>query len=548
MIVEFLVALIGLGVAIDYSLLVVVRWREERAHGHDGRGRRRARDGDRRPRGRVQRHDRRDRPARDDRAAAAVPALDRLRRHADPADQRDRRGDAAAGRPRQGRRPARLAARPHRRQGEPLVDGVGAARRPPALDRGRRRPRSCSPRSCSRRPRCSPAPPNVNTLAKTGRAHAPAWSRSSAPGSAPARSSRSRCSRPAADRPRHVAAALARRAGRPRRGRRRPVRMARAGTAVVDAIPVADGSTSAGPRHDHERPHGRPRRRRRRPRRRDRRRERRLRLRDLRQLPADDRADRGADVPAAGAGVPLAAAAAQGGRPERDQRRRRVGRDHARLAGGPRLERAVGDRGDPLGHRLDPADGVRVPVRPVDGLRGVHPLPDARGVRPDRVDRRRGRARNRPHRAAGDERRADPVPRVRVDGLGSGDRREGVRHRAGRRDHARRDRDPGAARARRSCRCSGAGTGGCRRGRRGGCGSSRRSRLGGSRPIPLADPHEDGAIAAAGPRARSAGCRCRGRPRTGTGRYGQIPPCRRGSERSWSGTPRGPRTATGHSM
>ena len=36
MIVEFLVALIGLGVAIDYSLLVVVRWREERAHGHHG--------------------------------------------------------------------------------------------------------------------------------------------------------------------------------------------------------------------------------------------------------------------------------------------------------------------------------------------------------------------------------------------------------------------------------------------------------------------------------------------------------------------------------
>jgi RND superfamily putative drug exporter len=33
MIVEFLVALIGLGVAIDYALLIVVRWREERAHG-----------------------------------------------------------------------------------------------------------------------------------------------------------------------------------------------------------------------------------------------------------------------------------------------------------------------------------------------------------------------------------------------------------------------------------------------------------------------------------------------------------------------------------
>jgi putative drug exporter of the RND superfamily len=35
-IVQFLVALVGLGVAIDYSLLVVSRWREERAHGHTG--------------------------------------------------------------------------------------------------------------------------------------------------------------------------------------------------------------------------------------------------------------------------------------------------------------------------------------------------------------------------------------------------------------------------------------------------------------------------------------------------------------------------------
>ena len=32
-IVEFLIALVGLGVAIDYSLLVVSRWREERAAG-----------------------------------------------------------------------------------------------------------------------------------------------------------------------------------------------------------------------------------------------------------------------------------------------------------------------------------------------------------------------------------------------------------------------------------------------------------------------------------------------------------------------------------
>ncbi|MDH3227346.1 MAG: MMPL family transporter, partial [Thermoleophilia bacterium] len=34
-IVQFLVALIGLGVAIDYALLIVTRWREERANGHE---------------------------------------------------------------------------------------------------------------------------------------------------------------------------------------------------------------------------------------------------------------------------------------------------------------------------------------------------------------------------------------------------------------------------------------------------------------------------------------------------------------------------------
>jgi RND superfamily putative drug exporter len=35
-IVQFLIALIGLGVAIDYALIVASRWREERAHGHTG--------------------------------------------------------------------------------------------------------------------------------------------------------------------------------------------------------------------------------------------------------------------------------------------------------------------------------------------------------------------------------------------------------------------------------------------------------------------------------------------------------------------------------
>ncbi|HEX6116421.1 MAG TPA: MMPL family transporter [Solirubrobacterales bacterium] len=35
-IVQFLIALIGLGVAIDYALIIVTRWREERSHGHGG--------------------------------------------------------------------------------------------------------------------------------------------------------------------------------------------------------------------------------------------------------------------------------------------------------------------------------------------------------------------------------------------------------------------------------------------------------------------------------------------------------------------------------
>jgi putative drug exporter of the RND superfamily len=35
-VVQFLIALIGLGVAIDYSLLIVTRWREERSHGASG--------------------------------------------------------------------------------------------------------------------------------------------------------------------------------------------------------------------------------------------------------------------------------------------------------------------------------------------------------------------------------------------------------------------------------------------------------------------------------------------------------------------------------
>ena len=59
--------------------------------------------------------------------------------------------------------------------------------------------------------------------------------------------------------------------------------------------------------------------------------------------------------------------------------------------------------------------------------------------------RRGGRARHRPHRAAGHERGADPVPRVHVAGVEPGDGREDAGHRVGGRDPVRRDRDPGPA-------------------------------------------------------------------------------------------------------
>ena len=115
-IVQFLIALIGLGVSIDYSLLVVVRWREERAHGLSGDA---AIERAMQTAGRA--------VVFSGTTVAiglfalvalprAVPALGRLRRHADPADQRDRRADAAAGGAQQARAAPGLAARPQRRQ------------------------------------------------------------------------------------------------------------------------------------------------------------------------------------------------------------------------------------------------------------------------------------------------------------------------------------------------------------------------------------------------------------------------------------------------
>ena len=72
-IVQFLVALVGLGVAIDYSLLMVFRFREELHHGRRRRGGARRDDDACGPLGRRLRLDRGDRPA--EHGAAAAPFI-----------------------------------------------------------------------------------------------------------------------------------------------------------------------------------------------------------------------------------------------------------------------------------------------------------------------------------------------------------------------------------------------------------------------------------------------------------------------------------------
>ena len=105
--------------------------------------------------------------------------------------------------------------------------------------------------------------------------------------------------------------------------------------------------------------------------------------------------------------LPVDRAPAQGRAAEPRLARRVVRRRRARLPAGARLG-AVGRARDAVRDRLDPGDDLRLPLRPLDGLRGVHAQPDARGVRRDRLDRPGDRARARPHREARHQRGADP--------------------------------------------------------------------------------------------------------------------------------------------
>ena len=127
-IVQFLVALIGLGVSIDYALLIVVRWREEREKGLEGDEAVCAAMGTAGPRRGLLGHDRRGRPARADRAAAAVPAQHGLRRAADPAGGDARRDHPAAGDPRDDRAAARPPPDPPPRP-QPRASGSAGRRR-----------------------------------------------------------------------------------------------------------------------------------------------------------------------------------------------------------------------------------------------------------------------------------------------------------------------------------------------------------------------------------------------------------------------------------
>jgi RND superfamily putative drug exporter len=103
----------------------------------------------------------------------------------------------------------------------------------------------------------------------------------------------------------------------------------------------------------------------------------RLRPRRLRQLPVRARVRRASDVRPADARVPVPRAVREGGGPQPDLARGRL-RDHrVHLPAGPRVEGDLERRGDAIDHPVDPVDDLRVPVRAVDGLRGVHAHADA---------------------------------------------------------------------------------------------------------------------------------------------------------------------------
>ncbi len=133
-VVQFLVSLIGLGVAIDYSLL------RDPVAGGAGEGPQQRRGGarvgpDGRARGGGQRRHGGDQPAGAGGHPGAVPALVRLRRPAHPDGQHPGGARSAAGAAQQGGAPRGLAPAPARGQRLAPLDGLVARGRAPSLDR-----------------------------------------------------------------------------------------------------------------------------------------------------------------------------------------------------------------------------------------------------------------------------------------------------------------------------------------------------------------------------------------------------------------------------
>ena len=361
---------------------------------------------------RLQRHDRRDLAARARRPAGAVPAEHRHRRDAHPARQRRRRRSRCCRScsPRSGRASTgRASAREERAsRGWTAWARLVVRRRWTAAIAS-----TAVLAALDRRRRLDPARQPAGRLARAGGR----------------RPRRARAARAVGHR--HRPAVAVRRAGALGRSRRRrrgrspgsrasgrdvaPADWRRDGAALVTVIPTAEGNSPAG-RETLDR----------------------IRAATRASMPADvvtggeaaqsadfldavygnfplvDRPDLRPHVRPARPRVPLAGAPAQGGAAEPALGRRGLGPDGARLAArmGLRGRSGASRRRGAINVEMPIVD-LRVPVRHLDGLPGVHPQPDARGLRPHGLDRRRGRRGHRPHRPAGDQRGADPRPRVR---------------------------------------------------------------------------------------------------------------------------------------
>ncbi len=161
-------------------------------------------------------------------------------------------------------------------------------------------------------------------------------------------------------------------------------------------------------------------------------------------------------------------------------------------------------------HHVGAADGVRVPVRAVHGLRGLHPDPDPRGLRHQRQPPARRDRGAWPDRAPGHQRGGHPDAQLPVDVHRAADRPEDPGHRPRRRHPHRRRRHQVPAWSRRWWRCSERPTGGCQAGSAGcsGCPPGHR-RQQPSRPgcsPPLASSTAGGRPIRLGSAARSVLC------------------------------------------